>query len=149
MVELIFLPFAFIMNNKSVNVSPVRTSRTGVPNDKNKQEQISKEQTEKYLLYTLIGSLTVLLCMLIYVINEYYAVSNASPEYLETHYNFGTHQSFYLESSDAYLKFILRFITIYGLISVFGIFSMIFRKPWLYLLIIVMALISVTYFFFL
>ncbi|WPP51099.1 hypothetical protein [Catalinimonas niigatensis] len=111
-----------------------------------KDEQISKRQTEKYLLYILSASLVLLSVMLIYMVNEYFVLQNASTQYLQQHYEFDQNQSFYKQSADAYQKFLLRFIIIDGLICFFGLTSIILRKPWLYLLIIVMAFISVAYF---
>lgn len=111
-----------------------------------KDEQVSKQQTEKYLLYTLSASLVLLSVMLIYMVNEYFVLQNASAEYLQQHYEFGQNQSFYKQSADAYQKFLLRFIIIDGLISFFGLTSIVLRKPWLYLLIIVAAFISILYF---
>lgn len=110
-------------------------------------EKKKRDQTEKNLFYTLLASLLLMLVMLIYVINEWLVVKSSSEEFLSTQYDFGPDQPFYKENPANYLRFIVRFIIIYSLISIFGITAIILRKPWLYLLIIVMSVISVGYFF--
>ena len=110
-------------------------------------EKKKREQTEKNLFYTLLASMLLLLVMLIYVVNEWLVVKNSTYKYLSTHYDFGVGQPFYKENPANYVRFIARFIIIYSLISIFGITAIILRKPWLYLLIIVMSIISVAYFF--
>jgi len=110
-------------------------------------EKRKRDRTERVLFYFLLASLILQLVMLIYVVNEWLVVKSSSEEFLSTHYDFGADQPFYKENPANYLRFTLRFITIYGLISIFGITAIILRKSWLYLLIILMALISVMYFF--
>lgn len=134
------------MNHHSVTDSPHAEVEHEIKYFPKKEEEISKQQTEKYLLYTLITSMSLLLIILIYMVNEYFVLQSSSSEYLQRHYEFGTSQPFYMESAEAYRNFVLRFIIINGLISFFGITSIVLRKPWLYLLIIVMALISIIYF---
>jgi hypothetical protein len=134
------------MNDHLVKASPHAEVEREIKNFPKKEEEISKQQTEKYLLYTLITFLGLLLIILIYMVNEYFVLQSSSSEYLQRHYEFGTDQPFYRESAEAYLNFVLRFIIINGLISFFGLTAIVLRKPWLYLLIIVMAFISIVYF---
>lgn len=110
-------------------------------------EKKKRDRTEKTLFYSLLASLTLLLVMLVYVINEWLVVKSSSTEYLAEHYDFGASQPFYKESPDSYLRFIVRFMIIYSLVFIFGAISITLRKPWLYLLIIVMTVISAAYFF--
>mgnify|MGYP006290295707 CR=1 FL=1 len=110
-------------------------------------EKRKRDRTERTLFYLLLAALILQLVMLIYMINEWLVVKSSSEEFLSTHYDFGADQPFYRENPENYLRFTLRFMIIYGLISIFGITAIILRKPWLYLLIIVMALISAMYFF--
>jgi hypothetical protein len=109
-------------------------------------EKKKKDRTEKILFYFLLGALLMQLVMLIYVVNEWLVVKSSTKEFLSTHYNFGEDQPFYKENPENYLRFMVRFMTIYGLITLFAVTTIILRKPWLYLLIIVMAVISVLYF---
>lgn len=111
-----------------------------------KKEQITRQQTEKYLLYTLCAAIFVLLLILIHMVSEYVNLQTSSPADLQQQYVFGGSQPFYKQSAAMYQNFVLRFIIINGLISFFGIISIVLQRPWLYLLIIVMALISVLYF---
>ncbi|MFP4089395.1 MAG: hypothetical protein ACLFUB_02630 [Cyclobacteriaceae bacterium] len=111
------------------------------------QFQSKKEKTERSLLFTLVGALVIVFFMLIYLINEWLEVRGASEEYLQTHFNFGAGKPFYRESADAYLRFTLRFMIIYFLITLFGIVSILLRKSWLYLLNILLAFIAILYFF--
>lgn len=131
------------MNNKSIDAERKTAHKIRV----NESVDQEKNKMIRFLFFSLMLAILLVLSMLIYVVNEYLVVQNANTQFLEEHYQFGSDQSFYKESSEAYLKFILRFIIIYGLISFFGIVSVILRRPWLYLLIILMSVISVIYFF--
>ncbi|MEK6477975.1 hypothetical protein WJR50_10585 [Catalinimonas sp. 4WD22] len=131
------------MNNNSIDTERKSIPETS-PNESIDQE---KDKTIRFLFVSLMLAVLLVLSMLIYVVNEYLVVQNANAQFLNDHYNFGPDQPFYRESAEAYLNFVLRFIIIYGLISFFGFVSFILRRPWLYLLIIVMSVISVIYFF--
>lgn len=107
-----------------------------------------REKTARRLLMILVAALSIVLIMLIYLVNEWLEVKGATQEYLQAHYDFGeADQPFYRESAQAYLKFTLRFIIIYFLVSVFGLVSILLRKSWLYLLNILLAVIAIFYFF--
>lgn len=134
------------MSNKTVGIEYDRTTSPQFESEYQKIKQQQKDNTARYLLYTLLASLAILFVMLAYVISEYVQVKNANAEILQKTYAFGADLPFYMESAEAYLRFMLRFIIIYSLISGFGIFSIITRRPWLYLLIILMSVISVVYF---
>lgn len=134
------------MNHNPVKVSRRTEAIYEVKYVPKKDEKLSKQKTERYLFLMLLASLMLMIFMLVYMVNEYLLVQNSSPEYLQRQYEFDSNQPFYRESADAYLKFVLRFIIIYGLISFFGVISFLLRKPWLYLLLILMTFISLLYF---
>lgn len=131
------------MNNNSLDTERKSARKISVGESVDQE----KDKTVRFLFISLMLAILLVLSMLIYTVNEYLVVQNANAQFLEAHYQFGTDQPFYKESAEAYLNFVLRFIIIYGLISFFGIVSVILRRPWLYLLIIVMSVISVIYFF--
>ncbi|MDF9797461.1 ABC-type uncharacterized transport system fused permease/ATPase subunit [Catalinimonas alkaloidigena] len=133
------------MNNNSLDIEHHHTRQKYAEQytDKSLQE---KNKTVRILFTALLIAIILVSVMLIYMINEYLTVQNASTQYIQDKYMFGDDQPFFKTSAEAYAKFVLRFITIYGLIVSFGVVSIILRKPWLYLLIIVMSFISTAYF---
>lgn len=137
------------MNNKSAGVDrrPGRTEVYSNTHSINTSLQ-EKERTERALLVALFISLSIVFSMLIYVISEYFQVKGAANEQVLSSYHFGeADQPFYLESKLAYLNFVFRFIAMYTLVGLLGIVSIVLRKPWLHLLIVLMSFISVLYFF--
>lgn len=128
------------------DISEYQFSSNGNSHEPAVMEKRKRDRTEKLLFYILLGSLTLQLVMLIYALNEWLVVKSGTEAFLSTHYDFGPDQPFYYESPENYLRFMLRFIIIYGLVFIFGITAVVLRRPWLYLLIIVMTFISVIYF---
>lgn len=134
------------MKKTSSDVSQFHFSSNGKNHGHAVLEKKRKDRTEKMLFISLLFSLLLVIAMLLYSLNEWLVVYNASDEYLNEHYDFGPDQAFYQKDAQSYLKFTVRFITIFGLIGLFGLAAIVLRKSWLYLLIVLMALISFAYF---